>query len=268
MKNKLIIGRYLPLDSWVHHLDPRAKITFVFMFIVLIFFAHSFATFAWIILLILLIMMLSKIKFWFLIKGLTPIFIFLIFTFLMHIFFTHGGTRLVEFGFIKIDSEGVLEGIFISLRLITIVMIATIMTLSTSPIDLTDAFEKLLTPLKWVKVPVHQLSMIMSIALRFIPTLMDELDKIILAQKSRGSEISSGSLTTRIKAFIPLMIPLFISAFQRAEELAIAMEVRGYDANIKRTSYRKLQWSLRDTICLLSIVPIAIVLFILKYIGV
>ena len=103
-------------------------------------------------------------------------------------------------------------------------------------------FEKLLTPLKWFKLPVHQLSMIMSIALRFIPTLMDELDKIILAQKSRGSELSSGGLMTRIKAFIPLMIPLFISAFQRAEELAIAMEVRGYDANVNRTSYRKLQW--------------------------
>ena len=109
----------------------------------------------------------------------------------MHIFFTHGGTRLVDFGIIKIDSAGILEGIFISLRLITIVMVATIMTLSTSPIDLTDAFEKLLTPLKWFKLPVHQLSMIMSIALRFIPTLMDELDKIILAQKSRGSELSS-----------------------------------------------------------------------------
>ena len=151
-----------------------------------------------------------------LIKGLTPIFIFTIFTFFMHIFFTHGGTRLVDFGIIKIDSAGILEGIFISLRLITIVMVATIMTLSTSPIDLTDAFEKLLTPLKWFKLPVHQLSMIMSIALRFIPTLMDELDKIILAQKSRGSELSSGGLMTRIKAFIPLMIPLFISAFQRA----------------------------------------------------
>ena len=109
---------------------------------------------------------------------------------------------------------GILEGIFISLRLITIVMVATIMTLSTSPIDLTDAFEKLLTPLKWFKLPVHQLSMIMSIALRFIPTLMDELDKIILAQKSRGSELSSGGLMTRIKAFIPLMIPLFISLFK------------------------------------------------------
>ena len=163
---------------------------------------------------------------------------------------------------------GILEGIFISLRLITIVMVATIMTLSTSPIDLTDAFEKLLTPLKWFKLPVHQLSMIMSIALRFIPTLMDELDKIILAQKSRGSELSSGGLMTRIKAFIPLMIPLFISTFQRAEELAIAMEVRGYDANVNRTSYRKLQWHIGDTMCLISIIPIAIVLLVLKYIGV
>lgn len=268
MKNKLIIGRYLPNNSVIHHLDPRTKVLFAFMFIVLIFFAHSFATFAWIILLIFLFMILAKIKFWFLFKGLTPIFIFLIFTFLMHVCFTHGGTRLISFGIIKIDSAGILEGIFISLRLITIVMISTIMTLSTSPIDLTDAFERLLSPLKLFKIPVHQLSMIMSIALRFIPTLMDELDKIILAQKSRGSEISSGGLMTRIEAFVPLMIPLFISAFQRAEELAIAMEVRGYDANIKRTSYRKLQWHVSDTISLLSIIPIAIVLFALKYIGV
>lgn len=268
MKNKLIIGRYLPNNSVIHRLDPRAKLIFVFVFIIFIFFAHSFATFAWVILLILCFMKMANIQFWFLIKGLTPIFFFLIFTFLMHIFFTHGGTTLLEIGFIKIDSIGVLEGIFISLRLITIVMVATIMTLSTSPIDLTDAFEKLMAPLKLFKIPVHQLSMIMSIALRFIPTLMDELDKIILAQKSRGSEISSGSLMTRIKAFIPLMIPLFISAFQRADELAIAMEVRGYDANVQRTSYRKLSWHKRDTLSLFSLIPIGMILFVLKYMGV
>ena len=122
-----------------------------------------------------------------------------------------------------------------------------------------------MAPLKLFKIPVHQLSMIMSIALRFIPTLMDELDKIILAQKSRGSEISSGSLMTRIKAFIPLMIPLFISAFQRADELAIAMEVRGYDANVQRTSYRKLSWHKRDTLSLFSLIPIGMILFVLKY---
>ncbi|WRN52526.1 energy-coupling factor transporter transmembrane component T [Staphylococcus aureus] len=150
----------------------------------------------------------------------------LIFTLMMHIFLTKGGYVLVEWHGITIETNGILEGLYISLRLIGIVMIATIMTLSTSPIDLTDAFERLLAPLKMFKLPVHQLSMIMSIALRFIPTLMDELDKIILAQKSRGSEISSGNIATRIKSFIPLLVPLFISAFQRAEELAVAMEVR------------------------------------------
>ena len=211
MKNKLIIGCYLPNNSVIHRLDPRAKLIFVFVFIIFIFFAHSFATFAWVILLILCFMKMAKIQFWFLIKGLTPIFFFLIFTFLMHIFFTHGGTTLLEIGFIKIDSTGVLEGIFISLRLITIVMVATIMTLSTSPIDLTDAFEKLMAP---------------------------------------------------------LMIPLFISAFQRADELAIAMEVRGYDANVQRTSYRKLSWHKRDTLSLFSLIPIGMILFILKYMGV
>jgi energy-coupling factor transport system permease protein len=149
-----------------------------------------------------------------------------------------------------------------------IIMISTIMTLSTSPIDLTDAFEKLLSPLKLVKIPVHQLSMMMSIALRFIPTLMNELDKIILAQKSRGSEISSGSIINRVKAFVPLLIPLFISAFQRAEDLAIAMEVRGYDTKKQRTNYRKLQWQVKDSLTLLLLLPISVVLFVLKFMGV
>ena len=149
-----------------------------------------------------------------------------------------------------------------------IIMISTIMTLTTSPIDLTDAFERLLNPLKWIKIPVHQLSMMMSIALRFIPTLMNELDKIILAQKSRGSEISSGSIANRIKAFVPLLIPLFVSAFQRAEDLAIAMEVRGYDTNKQRTSYRRLQWQWQDTLALVALIPIALILIALKVIGV
>ena len=268
MKNKLIIGRYLPMQSIIHQLDPRAKLIFVFFFIILIFFCHSLGTYAWLFLFIILFIKLARIPFWFLIKGLTPIFFFLILTFSMHVLFTNGGIILFQWKFITIESNGVMEGIYISLRLIFIVMIATIMTLSTSPIDLTDAFEKLFAPLKVIKVPVHQLSMMMSIALRFIPTLMDELEKIILAQKSRGSEISSGGLITRIRAFIPIMIPLFISAFQRAEELAIAMEVRGYDINIKRTSYRLLHWQYKDTITVLLLIPIATILFILKFSGV
>ena len=233
MKNKLIIGRYLPINSFVHHLDPRAKLMFVFLFIILIFFCHSPLTYLWMFALILFFMRLAKIQLWFLIKGLTPIFFFLIFTLMMHIFLTKGGYVLVEWHGITIETNGILEGLYISLRLIGIVMIATIMTLSTSPIDLTD-----------------------------------ELDKIILAQKSRGSEISSGNIATRIKSFIPLLVPLFISAFQRAEELAVAMEVRGYDANVKRTSYRQLKWQLRDTLSLIMIIPIAIILFVLKYSGV
>ncbi|WP_436862401.1 energy-coupling factor transporter transmembrane component T family protein [Staphylococcus caeli] len=268
MKDKFIIGRYLPLDSKIHRLDPRAKLIFVFIFIILIFFAHSFGTYLWLLVLILAFMKLAHIKLWFLVKGLTPIWIFLVFTFLMHLFFTKGGTTLFELSFITIDMNGVLEGIYIVLRLMFIIMVSTIMTLSTSPIDLTDAFEKLLSPLKIVKIPVHQLSMMMSIALRFIPTLMNELDKIILAQKSRGSEISSGGLINRFKAFIPLFIPLFISAFQRAEDLAIAMEVRGYDTKHERTSYRRLQWKWQDSLILLLLIPIAIILFGLKYIGV
>lgn len=268
MKDKFIIGRYLPLDTLVHRLDPRAKLIFVMVFIILIFMAHSFSTYLWLLLLILIFVRLSRIKLWFLVKGLTPIWIFLIFTFAMHLFLTKGGTRLIEIGFISIDTHGVLEGIYIVLRLMFIIMISTVMTLTTSPIDLTDAFEKLLTPLKWIKVPVHQLSMMMSIALRFIPTLMNELDKIILSQKSRGSEISSGGIVNRIKAFIPLLIPLFVSAFQRAEDLAIAMEVRGYDTTKQRTSYRRLHWQWKDTVVLLLLIPIAIILFALKILGV
>ncbi|MEB7756726.1 energy-coupling factor transporter transmembrane component T family protein [Staphylococcus xylosus] len=268
MKDKFIIGRYLPLDTIIHRLDPRAKLIFVFVFIILIFFAHSFATYLWLFISIIAFMKLAQIKLWFLAKGLTPIWIFLIFTFLMHLFLTKGGTRLFELGFVSIDIDGILEGIYIVLRLMFIIMISTIMTLSTSPIDLTDAFEKLLSPLKLVKIPVHQLSMMMSIALRFIPTLMNELDKIILAQKSRGSEISSGSIINRVKAFVPLLIPLFISAFQRAEDLAIAMEVRGYDTKKQRTNYRKLQWQTKDSLTLLILLPLSVVLLVLKFMGV
>ena len=146
MKNKLIIGRYLPMQSIIHQLDPRAKLIFVFFFILLIFFCHSLGTYAWLFLFIILFIKLARIPFWFLIKGLTPIFFFLVFTFSMHVLFTNGGIVLFQWKFITIESNGVMEGIYISLRLIFIVMIATIMTLSTSPIDLTDAFEKLFVP--------------------------------------------------------------------------------------------------------------------------
>lgn len=268
MKDKFILGRYLPLDTVIHRIDPRAKLIFVFCFIIMVFFAHSPATYAWLFILIIGIMFLAHIPFAYLIKGLYPLWIFLIFTFLMHLFLTKGGHTLVHVWVITIDSDGIIEGLYIVLRLMFIMMISTLMTLATSPIELTDAFEKLLSPLKLIRVPVQQLSLMMSIALRFIPTLMEELDKIILAQKSRGSEISSGNIWERVKAFIPLLIPLFISAFQRAEDLAIAMEVRGYDTQIQRTNYRRMHWTYTDTFVLVMLIPIGCILFLLKHLGV
>ncbi|MBI5974678.1 energy-coupling factor transporter transmembrane component T family protein [Staphylococcus canis] len=266
MKDKLIIGRYLPLNSPIHHLDPRAKFIFVFFFIMVIFISHAWLSYVWLALVLYTILRFSRVPLGFLLKGLIPIFIFLSFTFIMHLFLTKGGTRLVEFGMISIDSHGINEGALIVLRLSFIMIVSTMLTLTTSPLDLTDAFDRLFKPLNYIKIPVPALSMMMSIALRFIPTLMEELDKIMLSQKSRGSDISSGSLAKRIKAFVPLLIPLFISAFQRAEELAVAMEVRGYDANSKRTSYRTLEWSTKDTIAVLTIIPIGVISVLIKFI--
>ncbi|MCU5745130.1 energy-coupling factor transporter transmembrane protein EcfT [Staphylococcus sp. SQ8-PEA] len=268
MKDKFILGRYLPIDSFFHSLDPRAKFIFVFFFIILIFFAHSVGTYLWIFSLILLAIRLARIHIIYIIKGLTPLWIFLILTFLMHMFLTKGGKELIHIGFLTVDTHGIEEGIYIALRLLFIMCASTILTLATSPLDLTHAFERLLAPFRYVKVPVQQLSLMMAIALRFIPTLMEEMDKIILAQKSRGSEMSSGNLWQRLKAFVPILIPIFISAFQRAEDLAIAMEVRGYEVGVERTNYRHLNWKLKDTLFLLSIIPISLVLLLLKYLGV
>ncbi|UXR69236.1 energy-coupling factor transporter transmembrane protein EcfT [Staphylococcus sp. IVB6246] len=266
MKDKLIIGRYLPLDSVLHHLDPRSKFLFVFLFIIVIFFSHAWLSYIWLGIVLYTLLKLGRIPLWFLLKGLMPLFFFLSLTLFMHLFLTKGGTRLFEWGIISIDSHGLQEGVLIVLRLSYIMIVSTILTLKTSPLDLTDAFDRLLKPLRYLKIPVSALSMMMAIALRFIPTLMEELDKIINAQKSRGAAFASGSLMSRVKAFVPLFIPLFISAFQRAEELAIAMEVRGYDANAERTSYRRLEWRAQDTIALLCIIPIAVVSLAIRYI--
>lgn len=155
-------------------------------------------------------------------------------------------------------------GIMISLRFILIIFLTTIMTLTTSPIELTDAIESLLKPFKKLKLPVHELALMMSIALRFIPTLMDETQKVMKAQMSRGSDMTAGTLKERIKAVIPLLVPLFVSAFKRAEDLAIAMEVRGYKGDVGRTKYRKLDWHTYDTLSLLTLIPITLLILYLK----
>lgn len=260
---KMIFGRFLPGDSFVHKMDPRAKLLFVFVFIIAVFIANSAASYAALLVMTLFIMLMSKIKLRYLINGLKPVLILMVFTLLLHVFFTKGGALVVDFGWVNIYEEGIRQGIFISVRFLVLVFITSILTLTTSPIAITDGLEILLSPFKKVKLPVHELALMMSIALRFIPTLMDETDKIMKAQMARGSDLTTGPVKERLKAVVPLLIPLFVSAFKRAEDLATAMEVRGYRGGEGRTRYRLLKWSMRDTIALLVLlVMIAILVFL------
>jgi len=264
MMEKMIFGRYIPGDSFVHKLDPRSKLIFVFVFIAIVFIANNAVTYALLLAFTLITILLSRIRLYFLINGLKPILFLMLFTFLLHIFFTQEGDLLWKWQFIEIYEEGLRQGIFISIRFLVLVFITSILTLTTSPISITDGMEVLLNPFKRFKLPVHELALMMSISLRFIPTLMDETDKILKAQMARGSDISSGTIKERIKAVVPLLIPLFVSAFKRAEDLAVAMEVRGYRGGEGRTRYRQLKWDWRDTIIMVVALVIAIVLWLLR----
>lgn len=254
MMEKMIFGRYIPGDSVVHRLDPRSKLLFVFAFIVIVFLANNAITYALLLAFTLGVILLSRIKLYFLINGLKPVIFLMVFTFLIHILFTREGAVLVDLGFLKIYEEGLKQGIFISVRFLVLVFMTSVLTLTTSPISITDGVETLLNPLKKVKLPVHELALMMSISLRFIPTLMDETDKIMKAQMARGSDLSAGSLKDRLKAVVPLLVPLFVSAFKRAEDLATAMEVRGYRGGEGRTRYRQLKWDLGDTLAIASLI--------------
>ncbi|MGO1061037.1 energy-coupling factor transporter transmembrane component T family protein [Planococcus sp. FY231025] len=262
MMEKMIFGRYIPGNSLIHRLDPRAKILFVFLFIAIVFVANNALTYGILLAFTFGVIFLSKIRLYFLVNGLKPVFILLIFTFLLHLFFTQGGQLLLSIGFVDIYEEGLRQGIFLSIRFLVLVFITSILTLTTSPISITDGIETLLGPFKRIKLPVHELALMMSISLRFIPTLMDETGKIMKAQMARGSDIGSGPVKERIKAVVPLLIPLFVSAFKRAEDLATAMEVRGYRGGEGRTRYRQLDWRWADT---LSILVLAVLTGVLWY---
>ena len=260
MMEKMIFGRYIPGDSLVHRLDSRSKLLFVFAFIIIVFLANNAITYGLLIAFTLVVILMSRIRLYFLINGLKPVIILMVFTFLLHVLFTREGDIIFELGFLKVYEEGLKQGIFISIRFLVLVFMTSILTLTTSPISITDGIETLLNPLKKVKLPVHELALMMSISLRFIPTLMDETDKIMKAQMARGSDLSAGPLKDRIKAIVPLLVPLFVSAFKRAEDLATAMEVRGYRGGEGRTRYRQLKWDIGDTFALLSLVVMVVLL--------
>mgnify|MGYP003429008983 FL=1 len=257
---KMIFGRYIPGDSLVHRLDSRSKLLFVFAFIIIVFLANNAITYGLLIAFTLAVILMSRIRLYFLINGLKPVIILMVFTFLLHVLFTREGDIIFELGFLKVYEEGLKQGIFISIRFLVLVFMTSILTLTTSPISITDGIETLLNPLKKVKLPVHELALMMSISLRFIPTLMDETDKIMKAQMARGSDLSAGPLKDRVKAIVPLLVPLFVSAFKRAEDLATAMEVRGYRGGEGRTRYRQLKWDVGDTFALLSLVVMVVLL--------
>ncbi len=250
MIKDITIGQYFPGKSPIHRMDSRMKIVLTLVFIVMLFVADSmwgllvgigFTAFTYAV---------SKIPAKMILKSLKPIVPIIIFTAILNLFFIRTGNVLLHAGFVKITDNGVNTAVFMIVRIICLIVGTSLLTYTTSPIDLTDAIERLLSPLKKIKVPVHELAMMMTIALRFIPTLIEETDKIMSAQKARGADMETGSLVQRAKALIPVLIPLFVSSFRRAEELALAMECRCYHGGEGRTRMKQLKTSAVDYLAL------------------
>ena len=232
----IALGQYYPSNSVLHRLDPRIKIILAVLYIVASFLCKNIISFAALAVSAIVIILLGRIPLKIVLKGLRPIIIILAFTSFINVFFTKGEIALVEWRFINIYLEGIFSAVFIIIRIAALIIgTSMFMTYTTTPIELTDALEDLLSPLKFLHVPVHEFAMMMTIALRFIPTLVEETDRIMTAQKARGADFSSGGLVQRAKALIPILIPLFVSAFNRAGDLATAMECRCYSGGKGRT---------------------------------
>ena len=241
----ITLGQYFPGNSLLHRFDPRSKIIFTVLFIATIFLCKGLVSYGITLLILLMMIGISKVQPRVFLKGMKPVVFIVVCTAILNLFYT-SGTVLWSWGILKITEEGIWKAGFMVLRILMLIACTLLLTYTTSPILLTDGLEKLLRPLKKLNFPVHELAMMMSIALRFIPTLIQETDKIISAQKARGADFDSGNLIQKAKALIPILIPLFISSFRRAEELAIAMECRCYHGDEGRTSLRQLRYAGRD----------------------
>ncbi|WP_028400884.1 energy-coupling factor transporter transmembrane component T family protein [Ectobacillus panaciterrae] len=257
---QLIIGKYIPGQSLIHRLDPRAKLSMVFLYVFVVFLADNAVSYALLFLYILIPLILSRVPVRYILSGLKPILWIFLFTFLLHVLTTKEGELLFQAGGFSIYEKGLEQGIFISLRFFVILVMTTLLTLTTTPIEITDGMETLLHPFKKIGLPVHEIALMMSISLRFIPTLMEETEKIMKAQSSRGTDFAGGPIKDRLKAVVALLVPLFISAFKRAEDLAIAMEARGYQGGDGRTKFRQLLWQRKDTLAVLSLLLLTLLL--------
>lgn len=265
----IALGQYYPAQSVLHRLDPRAKVILAFVYIICSFLCKNIISFAALIVSSLILILISRIPLRIVYRSVKPLIFILLFTVIINIFWTSGETLLFEWRFIRIYLEGIMNAVFMIVRILTLIIgTSMLLTYTTTPIALTDALEQLLNPLKKIKVPVHEFAMMMTIALRFIPTLVDETEKIMAAQKARGTDFSSGSLMKRAKALIPILIPLFVSAFRRAEELATAMECRCYHGGEGRTRMRVLTYCARDFIAIGLMIFFGVGLIVLNRLGI
>lgn len=267
MIKDITIGQYIPGNSFVHKLDPRTKILISMLFVIALFIVNKYVGYIFTVGFLGLSVVLSKISPRYLYNGLKPVFALIIITAALNMFMIQGTpeTLVFQWNFLKIYREGIDTAVFMTLRLIFLILGTSLLTLTTSPIELTDGIEKLLNPFKKVGVPAHELAMMMTIALRFIPTLMDETDKIMKAQQARGADFESGSLIQKAKGLIPLLVPLFISSFRRADELAMAMEARCYRGGEGRTRMKQLRYEGRDFTAYSAILLLLIVSFYVRF---
>lgn len=255
MLNNVTIGQYFPIDSAVHKLDPRLKIILIMVSIAMLFVCQNYISLVIVLALILLILMLSGVPFKTYLKSMKSILPIIIFTGVLNIFYGVG-EPIFSLGFMEITQDGINTGVFVSLRLLGLIFISSVLTFTTSPTDITDALERLMKPLSKLGIKTHEIAMMMTIALRFVPTLIEETDKIISAQKSRGADFESGNILQRMKAFSPIFVPLFISSFRRAYDLALAMESRCYRGGEGRTRLKILRIKGIDVAAMLIMIAV------------
>ena len=262
--DKLILGRYVPGNSLIHHLDPRSKLLAMIIFIMIVFWANNLVTNLIMLAFTLLAVLLSKIKLSFFLNGVKPMIGIILFTTFFQMFFTHGGDTLFLLWIFKVTTYGLNQAALIFMRFLLIIFFSTLLTLTTTPLSLSDAVEFLLKPLKVFKVPAHEIGLMLSMSLRFVPTLMDDTTRIMNAQRARGVDFGEGKHVQKVKSIIPILIPLFASSFKRADALAIAMEARGYNGGEGRTRFRRLAWKRNDSLAIISLLILGILLYILK----
>lgn len=264
MNNSVVFGSYVPIDSPIHRLDPRAKLMICFWYVILVFFANNLWTNLWLAIFLVGLIFMTRVplvSYW---RGIKPMLWIIIFTIAVQILFSSGGHVYWHWGWMAITSGGIHQCGLIFARFVLIIISSTVLTVTTPPLQLADAVESIMQPLKFLHVPVNSIALMLSIALRFIPTIVNEVQQIMNAQRARGANFDSGNVLNRAKRLVPVLIPLFVSSFKRAEDLATAMDARGYDPDGKRTKYRVLQWHRRDSIAAFCMLVTTFVLAIIR----